>query len=280
MKGQAVDTQSIQTRRLGTNDIPVIGLGTWKTFDVGRDAADRLPLEEVLRVFVALGGSLIDTSPMYGSSEEVVGDLASRLSAHPKLFFAGKVWTAGKSAGIKQMDLSKQRLHVKRIDLMQVHNLVDVTTHLDTLTLWKREGYVRYIGVTHYADGYHDAVMRVMQSHPLDVVQINYSAGEREAEQRLLPMALERGIAVIANRPFGGGDLFSRVRGTPLPAWAAEIDCTSWAQVLLKFVVSHPAITCAIPATANVSHLRDNMQAARGRMPDEALRRRISDAVG
>ncbi len=275
-----MDTQSIQTRRLGTNDIPVIGLGTWQTFDVGRGAAERLPLEEVLRVFVVLGGSLIDTSPMYGSSEEVVGDLASRLSVHPKLFFAGKVWTAGKAAGIKQMDLSKQHLHVKRIDLMQVHNLVDVTTHLDTLTLWKREGYVRYIGVTHYAAGYHDAVMRVMRSHPLDVVQINYSAGEREAEERLLPMALERGIAVIANRPFAGGDLLSRMRGTPLPAWAAEIDCTSWAQILLKFVVSHPAITCAIPATANVSHLRDNMQAGRGRMPDEALRRRISDAVG
>ena len=217
---------------------------------------------------------------MYGASEEVVGDLASKLSIHQKLFFAGKVWTAGKSAGIKQMDTSKQHLHVKRVDLMQVHNLVDVTTHLDTLTLWKREGYVRYIGVTHYAAGYHEAVARIMQSHPLDTVQINYSAGEREAEQRVLPLARERGIAVIANRPFGGGDLLRRLQGTPLPAWAAEIDCTTWAQILLKFVVSHPAITCAIPATANVSHLRDNMRAGSGRMPDEALRRRISDAVG
>lgn len=274
-----VAIQSIEMRRLGTHQVPVIGLGTLQTFDVGRGAAERAPLEEVLREFTTLGGSVIDSSPMYGASESVVGDLALKLSLHPKLFVATKVWTAGREAGLRQMEASMRQLRARQIDLMQVHNLVDVTTHLETLASWKREGRVRYVGVTHYTAGYHEAVARIVEAHPVDAIQINYSVGERDAEQRLLPLARERGIAVIANRPFAGGDLFARVRSLPIPAWAAEIDCTSWAQILLKFVVSHPAVTCAIPATSKVAHLRDNMQAGRGRMPDAALRRRIADAV-
>jgi diketogulonate reductase-like aldo/keto reductase len=225
---------------------------------------------------VELGGTVVDSSPMYGRSEEVVGDLAAKLGLQSKLFLATKVWTSGKAAGVRQMEDSMRKLKSTRIDLMQVHNLVDVDTHLDTLAAWKREGRVRYVGVTHYTAGHHDAVARIIAERPVDFVQINYSVGEREAETRLLPLARERGVAVLANRPFAGGDLFRRLRSRPLPGWAAEIDCTSWAQVLLKFVVSHPAITCAIPATSQAAHLRDNMQAARGRLPDAALRTRIA----
>ena len=254
--------------------LPAIGLGTWQTFDVAPSA--RPGLEAVLGAFVELGGTLVDSSPMYGRSEEVVGDLAAELGLQPKLFLATKVWTSGKAAGVRQMEDSMRKLKATRIDLMQVHNLVDVDTHLDTLAAWKREGRVRYVGVTHYTAGHHDAVARIIAARPVDFVQINYSVGEREAESRLLPLARERGVAVLANRPFAGGDVFRRLRSRPLPGWAAEIDCTSWAQVLLKFVVSHPAITCAIPATSQAAHLRDNMQAARGRLPDAALRTHIA----
>ena len=269
---------AILTRRVPSTGeaIPVVGLGTWQTFDVGTGSAGRAPLEEVLGAFVELGGRLVDSSPMYGRSEEVVGDLAAKLGLHPQLFIATKVWTSGKTAGIRQMEESMRKLRASRIDLMQVHNLVDVDTHLATLEGWKREGRVRYVGVTHYTAGSHEAVARLVASRPVDFVQINYSVGEREAERRLLPLAQERGAAVIANRPFAGGDLFPRLRKKPLPAWAAEIDCDSWAQVLLKFVVSHPAITCAIPATSRASHLRNNMKAAYGRLPDEKLRARIA----
>ena len=254
--------------------LPAIGLGTWQTFDVAPSA--RAGLEGILGAFVELGGSVVDSSPMYGRSEEVVGDLAAKLGVQSRLFLATKVWTSGKTAGIRQMEDSMRKLRATRIDLMQVHNLVDVDTHLDTLAEWKREGRVRYVGVTHYTAGHHDAVARIIAARPVDFVQINYSVGEREAESRLLPLARERGVAVLANRPFAGGDLFRRLRSRPLPAWAAEIDCTSWAQVLLKFVISHTAITCAIPATSQVTHLRDNMQAAHGRLPDAALRARIA----
>ncbi|HEX6178726.1 MAG TPA: aldo/keto reductase [Thermoanaerobaculia bacterium] len=260
-----------------TRSLPKIGLGTWQTFDVGPSA--RKPLEDVLREFVALGGKLVDSSPMYGRSEEVVGDIAAKLGLHSKLFMATKVWTTGKTNGIEQMEESMRRLRVKTIDLMQVHNLVDVNAHLDTLAGWKKEGRVRSIGITHYTASAHDDVVRVAQSRPVDFIQINYSVGEREAERRLLPFARERGISVIANRPFASGGLFRSLRGKPLPPWAAEIDCTSWAQVLLKFVISHPAITVAIPATSKVEHLRDNMAAMRGRMPDEKMRARIAATI-
>jgi diketogulonate reductase-like aldo/keto reductase len=258
--------------------LPVIGLGTWQTFDVGPSPAQRAPLAEVLRSFVELGGRLIDSSPMYGRSEAVVGDLSRSLDAH-RLFVATKVWTTGTQAGIAQMQDSMRKLRADPIDLMQVHNLVDVDTHLDTLRDWKQAGRVRYVGVTHYTAGAQEAVARLIAARPVDFVQINYSVGEREAERRLLPLARERGVAVIVNRPFGGGTLLGRLRDRPLPAWAAEIDCTSWAQLLLKFVIAHPAVVCAIPATSRVVHLRDNMAAGRGRLPDEALRARIAAAA-
>ncbi|MGH7631858.1 MAG: aldo/keto reductase [Gemmatimonadales bacterium] len=256
--------------------VPVIGVGTWQTFDVGRDPAERAPLEEVLSAFVALGGKVIDSSPMYGNSEEVVGDIAGKLGLRPKLFVATKVWTSGKTSGIRQMEASMRKLRADPIDLLQVHNLLDAGTHLDTLFGWKREGRIRYVGVTHYTAGSHDDVAKVVVSQPVDFIQVNYSIGEREAERRLLPLARDRGVAVIANRPFAGGDLFRRLRTRPLPAYAAEVGCESWAQLMLKFIVAHPAITCAIPGTSKVEHLRDNMKAGEGRLPDEALRARIA----
>lgn len=256
--------------------IPIIGLGTWQTFDVGSAANVRAPLERVLTAFVEMGGKVIDSSPMYGNSEQVVGDLVARLGLRSRLFLATKVWTSGKARGIEQMEQSLKKLRTRSIELMQVHNLVDVRTHLDTLREWKREGRVRYIGVTHYTASSHDDVARLVDTVPIDFIQINYSVGERDAERRLLPLARERGVAVIANRPFAGGDLFRRLRDKPLPAWASEIDCTSWAQLLLKFVIGHAGITCAIPATSREEHVRDNMKAGLGRLPNEDLRARIA----
>ncbi len=260
--------------------LPVIGLGTWQTFDVGMSPTERAPLAAVLREFVALGGTLIDSSPMYGRSESVAGELIADVSVREKFFIATKVWTSGKTAGITQMQESMAKLRAKPIDLMQVHNLLDVDTHLATLNDWKRQGATRYVGVTHYTPSAYEAVAKVISTHKVDFLQINYSVGEREAEQRLLPLARERGIAVIINRPFAGGELLRRLRGTPLPAWASEISCTSWAQVLLKFVLAHPAVTCVIPATSKVEHLRDNMAAGSGLMPDEKMRAKILASVG
>jgi diketogulonate reductase-like aldo/keto reductase len=259
--------------------LPIVGLGTWQTFDVGVSAAERQPLERVLAALVETGGRVIDSSPMYGRSEQVVGDLAEKLGVRERLFVATKVWIEGKAQGVRQMEESMRKLQVPRIDLMQVHNLVDVAAHLDTLQAWKSEGRVRYVGVTHYTAAQHDAVMRVLESRPVDFVQINYSAVEREAERRLLPMARERGVAVLVNRPFAEGALLRRLRARPVPAWAAEIGCRTWPQLLLKFVASHPAVTCVIPATSSAEHLRDNLAAGSGTMPDEAMRLRIAAAV-
>ncbi|HUC96980.1 MAG TPA: aldo/keto reductase [Candidatus Polarisedimenticolaceae bacterium] len=259
--------------------LPVIGLGTWQTFDVGAAQSERAPLREVLREFARLGGTVIDSSPMYGRSEGVAGDLAAELKLHGKLFVATKVWTSGREAGIRQMEESFRRLRAKPIDLMQIHNLVDWRTHLTTLRGWKKERRVRYIGVTHYTASSYDQLARVLESEELDFVQLNYSIAEREAEQRLLPLAAERGVAVLVNRPFAQAQLFSKVRGKPLPAFAEEIGCASWAQFFLKFVVSHPAVTCAIPATSKVQHLTDNMQAGTGPLPAEKLRQRMATYV-
>jgi diketogulonate reductase-like aldo/keto reductase len=276
----------ILTRKIPSSGelVPVIGIGTWQTFDVAADVQARAPLEDVMREFVALGGKVIDSSPMYGRSEDVAGEVIAKLKLRDKLFIATKVWTSGKSAGIAQMEASMTKLHVARgnkpIDLMQVHNLLDAETHLDTLGAWKREGRVRYLGVTHYTASAYDAVAKIIARHPVDSVQINYSIGEREAELRLLPLARERGIAVIVNRPFAGGELFRRLRATPLPSWAGEINCTSWAQLMLKFVISHPAVTCAIPGTGKLEHLRDNMAAGVGQLPDEKMRMKIATSAG
>jgi aryl-alcohol dehydrogenase-like predicted oxidoreductase len=260
-------------------ELPVIGVGTWQTFDVGASPAERTPLEEVLRELVAAGGRMVDSSPMYGRSEEVVGDIAAKLGIRDKLFLATKVWTSGKRAGIAQIEESMCKLRTQHIDLEQVHNLLDVTTHLATLREWKRAGRIRYIGITHYTSGAYGQVEALLRREPLDFLQINYSALERDAESRLLPLAREKGVAVIANRPFAEGALLRRLGSRPLPSFAPEIDCTSWAQLLLKFVVSHPAITFTIPGTSKVAHLRDNIGAAYGRMPDEQLRARIAGAV-
>ena len=279
--GAAAGAPKIASRKIPSSGemLPVIGLGTWQTFDVGTEAAARAPLEAVLREFATLGGKLIDSSPMYGRSEEVAGDLIAALGLRQQFFIATKVWISGKAAGIAQMEDSTIKLKANSIELLQVHNLLDVEAHLETLTDWKRQGRVRYIGVTHYTNSAFDAVAKVISIHPVDFLQINYSVGEREAEQKLLPLARERGIAVIVNRPFAGGELFRRLRSTPVPAWAADIDCTSWAQLLLKFVISHPAVTSAIPATSRVEHLRDNMAAGSGRMPDAKMRARIAASI-
>jgi aryl-alcohol dehydrogenase-like predicted oxidoreductase len=257
--------------------VPVIGLGTWQTFDVDRSAYD--DRGRLLSAFVSLGGTVVDSSPMYGRAEETVGRAASAQGLRPKLFLATKVWTTGRAAGLRQMEESLQKLGADPIDLLQVHNLVDVRTHLATLREWKSAGRVRYLGVTHYAASGHKAVADVIEREPLDALQINYSVAEREAEQHLLPLAQERGIAVLINRPFAEGSLLRRLRSRPLPPWAGTIGCDSWAQLLLKFVVAHPAVTCVIPATADLAHLRDNMRAGLAPFPDEDMRMRIARAA-
>jgi len=258
--------------------LPIIGLGTWQTFDVGSSDAVRKPLADVLRAFVDLGGRVVDSSPMYGRSEEVLGDLAVRLGVREQLYVATKVWTRGREAGIAQMEDSEKKLR-GRVDLMQVHNLVDVETHLATLRKWKAEGRVRAIGVTHYTSSAYDDLAAVLRREPIDFVQLNYSLAEREAEQRILPLAQERGIRVLVNRPFGAGSLFRETRNKPLPPFAKDLGCGSWAELFLKFVVSHPAVTCAIPATSKVEHLRQNMNAGVGVMPDAKMRARIAAAL-
>jgi len=259
--------------------LPVIGLGTWQAFDVDLTSDNRRQLGDVLSLFVKLGGRVIDTSPMYGHAEEVIGDLTTALGIREKIFLATKVWTRGKENGIKSMERSIELLRAKKIDLMQVHNLIDVQTHLATLREWKAQGRIRYLGVTHYEAGAFADVEKIMRSEKLDFVQINYSIMEREAEERLLPLAQERGVAVIVNRPFGGGDLFGRTRSKPLPDWAAEFDCHSWAQFFLKWILANSAVTCAIPATAKSRHLEDNIMGGIGRVPDAKMRKRMVELV-
>src|SRR5207249_7249838 len=255
--------------------LPVVGLGTWRAFDVGASAAERAPLEAVLRRLVELGGRVVDSSPMYGAAESVVGDLAAKLKITDTLFLATKVWTSGHRAGVEQLEQSLRRLRTRRLDLMQIHNLLDWRTHLRTLRAWKEAGRIRYLGVTHYAASAYDELERVLRSEPLDFVQANYSLGERAADRRILPLARDRGIAVLVNRPFSEGDLFRRVRGRPLPSWAAEFDCASWAQFFLKWILAHPAVTCVIPATSQPQHLVDNMTAGVGALPDPGSRERM-----
>jgi diketogulonate reductase-like aldo/keto reductase len=259
--------------------IPVVGLGTWSTFDVDSSPAARAPLEGVLARFAERGGRVVDSSPMYGRSEEVVGALAAKLALEDRIFLATKVWTRGKEAGVRQMEASERLLGTKHLDLLQVHNLLDVETHLATLRAWKEEGRVRYIGVTHYAASAYPEVERVLLHEKLDFLQVNYSLAEREAESRILPLAQEKGVAVLVNRPFGGGEALKRVLGRPLPAWAADFDCTSWPQFFLKWILANPAVTCAIPATSKRAHLDDDLDAAFGRLPDEKTRRRMTAAI-
>ena len=264
----------------GTVQLPKIGLGTWQTFDVGNDSSERAPLRELLKL---LDGNVVDSSPMYGSSESVAGDLIAELKMRERLFIATKVWTSGRDDGIAQMETSLRRLRVKVMDLMQVHNLLDVATQTKTMQQWREQGRIRHLGITHYTASAYGEVERWLKTGAYDFVQINYSLAERDAEKRLLPLAREKNVAVIINRPFAEGALFRRTKGKPLPPWAAELGIASWAQYFLKWIVSHPAVTCAIPGTGRPDHMRDNLVAGHGKVPDEKGRRRLAeyfDALG
>jgi diketogulonate reductase-like aldo/keto reductase len=259
--------------------LPIVGLGTWQTFDVGPRAPQRTGLKEVLRELVALGGRVVDSSPMYGESERVVGDLTSELGNRDQLFFATKVWTSGRDAGIRQMEESFRLMRTHVMDLMQIHNLLDHEVHLRTLREWKAAGRIRYLGITHYHSGAFAELERLVKTKQYDFVQFNFSLDEPEAEARLLPACAASGTAVLINRPFAQAGLFGRVRGKPLPPWAAELQCASWAQLFLKWILGHPAVTCVIPGTRRVEHLRDNLAAATGPLPDATMRKRMSDYV-
>lgn len=272
------DTSSLITRPIpGTGErLPAIGMGTWLTFDVGNNQKAREVRKEVLRIFSERGGRLIDSSPMYGSSEEVVGDLAAELGLLDHFFMATKVWTSGRQQGIQQMNTSMRKMRSNPIDLMQVHNMVDFDTHIKTLREWKEAGKIRYIGVTHYLVNRHDDLAELIRQEPaLDFVQVNFSIDTRNAQETLLPLARDKGVAVIINRPFEGGALFRRINGKKLPSWAADYDIEHWSQFFLKYIISHPAVTCAIPATTNPDHMRENIGAAYGRLPDEEGRKRM-----
>jgi diketogulonate reductase-like aldo/keto reductase len=255
--------------------LPVIGCGTYRTFDVGSTPGERTLLAAVLQVLFAAGGSVIDTSPMYGAAEHVVGDLLTQGKARSHAFLATKVWTSGRRAGEEQIRRSFELLQDRRIDLVQVHNLLDWRSQLPMLRELKAQGRIRYIGVTHYSSSSYDELEAVLRTETLDFVQINYAMDDTLAQDRILPTAADRGVAVIVNQPFGGGGSLRTLLGRPLPPWAGEIDCRSWAQILLKFVLGHPAVTCVIPGTARPEHMSDNVRAGFGRFPDAALRDRM-----
>ncbi|MGC3987798.1 MAG: aldo/keto reductase [Pseudorhodoferax sp.] len=264
----------------GTGEaLPLVGLGSWITFNVGDDPQGRAAAAAVVRAFFAAGGRLIDSSPMYGSAQDVIGQALAGLR-EPPLYAADKVWTRGAARGAEQIATSQQRWRLARpFDLLQVHNLLDWEAQLPQLFAMRQAGRLRHVGITTSEGRRHREFEAIMQRQPLDFVQFSYNLLDREAEQRLLPLAAERGIAVLVNRPFRQGALLQQLQRHPLPGWAAEIGCRHWAQVALKFVVSHPAVTCAIPATSQVAHLRQNMDAARGPLPDAALRRRMAADV-
>jgi diketogulonate reductase-like aldo/keto reductase len=274
----AISSRTMLTRAIpGTGEkLPVIGLGTSDEFSV-LPGEDLEPLREVLRRFVELGGTLVDTAPAYGNAEEVIGGLVAELGIAKKLFIATKVRTYGREAGLAQMQASERLLRKQPLDLLQVHSLVDVETQLKNLRAWKEAGRVRYIGITHSHTSAFGDLERLLINEKLDFVQFNYSPTEPDAEKRLLPLAEEKGVAVIVNRPFENGAYFRKVKSKPLPSWAAEFDCTSWAQFSLKYIVGHRAVTCVIPATSNPRHLVDNMNAGTGQLPDERTRRRMRE---
>lgn len=259
--------------------LPVIGMGTWRTFNVGGDkqlVADRT---RVLETFLDLGGTLVDSSPMYGSADDVMGEALESLNAHDKVFSANKIWTRDGDATREQDKASRRKWGIERFDLQQVHNLLAWESHLETLKQMKADGEIRYLGITTSHGRRHRDLAQIMEQEPLDFVQLTYNVLDREAEQRLLPLAKELGIAVIVNRPFQGGSLFRRYQAEPLPGWAGEAGCSNWAEFFLKFIVSHPAVTCAIPATTRVEHMKENMGALYGELPDEQQRRKMADYV-
>jgi len=269
------------TRRIPSTDelLPAIGMGSWQTFDVSGDSRAVATRVEILRTFFARGGRLIDSSPMYGHSEEVIGQCLQQLDGVSKLFSATKVWVRGRWLGIRQMETSRKLWGVKQFDLMQVHNLVDWQVHMATLKEWKQEGRIRYLGITTSHGRRHAELERIMLNESLDFVQFTYNILDREAEQRLLPIAAEKGIAVIINRPFQGGRLFEYVRTRSLPAWTKTFDCDNWAQFFLKFIISHPHVTCTIPATSQITHMQENMGACYGKLPDADMRRKMSKYI-
>jgi diketogulonate reductase-like aldo/keto reductase len=276
----AITAGPLITRKIPSSGeaIPVIGLGTSGPFEVGNSPAARAPLKEVLEAFFAAGARLIDTSPMYSTAEGVLGDLMTP-AMHERVFLATKVWTRGQREGVQQMTKSGEIMKHPKLDLIQVHNLLDLDTQLKTLRAWKAEGRVRYIGITHYTVGSQSDLAKVIEREKLDFVQLNYSAGTPNAEERLLPLAADKGVAVLVNRPFEDGRMFESVRGKPVPPWAADMDATSWGQIFLKYVLANPAVTAAIPATGQVRHLEDNLAAGRGRLPDAKQRALIVQAL-
>jgi diketogulonate reductase-like aldo/keto reductase len=274
---QAAGPGPILTRPIPSTGekLPLVGLGSWITFNVGEDVAARDACAEVMRAFFHGGGRLIDSSPMYGSSQEVIGYGLHKLQNPSQLFSADKVWISAGARGPEQIEESRRHWGVARFDLLQVHNLLSWEEHLPKLFAMKAAGRLRYVGATTSEGRRHPEVERILASQPLDFVQVSYSILDREVEDRILPLARQRGIGVIVNRPFRRGELIRRVERSPMPGWAGEIDCANWAQILLKFIVSHPAVTCAIPATSRVEHVRKNLGASYGRLPDEAMRRRM-----
>jgi diketogulonate reductase-like aldo/keto reductase len=257
--------------------IPAIGLGTYSVFDVGPSESERGPLRRVMRLFQESGSGMVDTSPMYGNAESVVGELAAELGVRGSLFLATKVWTAGREAGSRQMETSLKRLRTTMIDLMQVHNLVDWRTHLAAIRSWQEEGKIRYSGITHYSMSAFGEIENIMTTERPDFVQICYSIVTRRAEDRLLALAQDHGIGVIVNRPFEASGLFDMIRGRELPAWAQDMGCANWPQFFLKYLLSHPAVICVIPATSDSSHLADNLQAGLGPLPDRLARKKMAD---
>ncbi|NAS12867.1 aldo/keto reductase [Poritiphilus flavus] len=269
--------ESIRTRKIPSSgeQLPIVGLGTWQSFDVGTSSTLREQLEKVLSAMKQKGGKVIDSSPMYGSSEQVVGDLTAKMGIQSSFFYATKVWTSGKQSGIRQMETSKRRMRRPQMDLMQIHNLVDLQTHIKTLREWKEKAKIRYWGITHYTNSSHEKLARIIQAEKPDFVQFNYSINQRNAENRLLGVARDQGTAVLINRPYDGGSLFRAIKGKELPAWCKEADIHSWGQFFLKYILAHEAVNCAIPGTSKPHHLLDNMGAGFGRLPDATFRKRM-----
>lgn len=275
----AAPTSTIRRAIPSSNEqLPVVGLGTSRTLNVSREEA--INLTGVVQTFFDKGGSVIDSSPMYGAAEEAIGVILPRVKNRGVLFSATKVWTDGKEAGVAQMEASRKLWGIERFDLIQIHNLRDWQVHIETLKDWKAKGRVRYLGITTSHGRQHDELEAALKKERFDFVQFTYNVLDREVEKRLLPLAAERGTAVLINRPFQKADLFAKVKGKALPDWAKEIDCQSWAQFFLKWVIGHPQVTCVIPATAKVHHMADNMGAGIGRLPDAAMRKRMADYIG